>query len=279
MPRWSVTIMVLTTVAMSLFTRQLFDHNGEADKPLAVLQGDGFSVRMPGEPKREQTQIPIPIVGPAKDLIAPTAATSYTSASDDEAFVVSVVDGPMTAAADLDDGLTAIAQTVGGRLRDRTVTRHRGHRAVDARIVATTDGEPTTIFVRAVHAGDRVFLLQAIVAGEDIDTPPAQYAPLVASLHIRRTTTTTAGNVDRPALLRKRPPQPPGDAAVELRACRRHADRGGVPDAVRERALAACARAAHGDAQAAQDAALAVCVATARETADLEACGFDVVRP
>jgi hypothetical protein len=120
-------------------------------------------------------------VGPAKDLLGPTTATSYTSESADKAYIVSAVEGPTTAALDLSEGVAGMAAATGGIVRDSERTRYRGHRTIDARISGVGDDQ-ATMFVRIVHAGERVLVRQAIVEGDDVTTPPPAFAGVLRAL-------------------------------------------------------------------------------------------------
>ena len=59
--------------------------------------------------------------------------------------------------------------------------------AIDATIAGVADGE-STAFVRVVHAGRRLLVVQGVVAGNSAETPPPAYAAIVASLTVGRAT-------------------------------------------------------------------------------------------
>jgi len=276
MMRWIAVLVALTAVAVSVSISQLFDQGDEADEPLSTLRGDGFTVRMPGTPERSEQPIALPIVGPAKALVEPTKAIGYASESHDKAYMITVIVGPTTVAFDLTTGLDGMASAVGGSVRSRATTRHGAHRAIDGRIARLSDPE-ATMFVRIVHAGERVFVLQAIVRGDDVRTPPRYYAPFIKSLRIRKQPATVAA-ARKPIVARKLPARPPQSAAAGLRACRSHAAGRHVSEAVRERAQQICAAAAGGSVEDIQSATLAACLAVAQEDGQLERCGFEVIR-
>ena len=278
MPLWVAIVCALTTAATWAIVPRLLEGTDEADKPLAMLRGEGFEMRMPGRPERTADEIPIPVVGSAAHLVPPTKATTYTSDGDRTAYAVSVIEGPVTAAVDLRDGLAGMASALGGSVRDSTRTRHRGLAAIDATIAGVADGEATA-FVRVVHAGTRLLVVQGIVDGSSAETPPPAYAAIVASLHVRRAARPADAAAGEPIVARKVATPPPAGMAAGLAACRRQAAGKPVSDGVRRTVRRLCTKAAGENLAAVEGATLAACLAVARETGDIERCGFDVVLP
>jgi hypothetical protein len=246
-------------------------------KPLAALHAEGFRVRMPGSPQRSEDPVPIPIVGPAKDLVGPTTAITYTSESDDKAFAITVIEGPTAVGFDRDAAIAGLAGTFGGTLRDSAKTRYRGHPSIDATIDGV-EGERTTAFVRVVHAGRRVFVLQAHVDAERADTPPPAYADILASLQIAIPARRPAG-ADDPIVARKIATKPPVSVAAGLAHCHRQAVGQAVSDDVRRTVKQLCENADGTGLAGVQQAIFAACMAVAQQTSELERCGFEIVSP
>jgi len=220
MPLWILLTGALTTVLVTVLMSQLLGPSDEADQPLQPLRAAGFTVSMPGTPKRSDQPVPMTIVGPAADRVGPTRATSYTSESGDKAYIASVVEGPTTRAFDLAEGVAGMAAAAGGSLRETTTSRYRGHPAIDARVTGVADGEGT-LFARVVHAGARVFILQVIVAGDDVATAPARFRQVVRSLRITPAPAGGRRRGERPLLLRKKPAAQADD---EMARCIAEAD-------------------------------------------------------
>lgn len=148
---------------------------GEATKDLKTLKGDGFSVSMPGTPTRSEQSVPTPR-GTVK-------AISYTSDSRDQAFSIGYTVLPSGVTGDLKGAIEGGATNVGGTVRDEKNTTFQGFKARDARITGAADNKGT-LFVRAILAKDRLYVLQYIGDGPDLAKPPAEYATIVNSLKI-----------------------------------------------------------------------------------------------
>jgi hypothetical protein len=148
---------------------------GEAAKELATLRGDGFSVSMPGTPTRKVQAVPT-----ANGTLE---ATSYTSDSRDKAFSIGYTQLPKGVRGDLHGAIKGGAANVGGKVRDERATRYQGFKARDARITGAAD-DNGTLFVRAILAKGRLYLLQFISDGPNLEQPPPAYSQIVASLKI-----------------------------------------------------------------------------------------------
>jgi len=148
---------------------------GEASKDLATLDGDGFSVSMPGKPTRKVQSVPT-ANGTFK-------AISYTSDSRDNAFSIGYTQLPKGVRGDLHGAIKGGAANVGGKVRDERPTTYQGYRARDARITGAADNKGT-LFVRAILAKGRLYLLQFIGDGPNLEKAPAAYSEIVASLKI-----------------------------------------------------------------------------------------------
>lgn len=148
---------------------------GEATKDLATLDGDGFSVSMPGKPTRTEQSVRTPN-GTVK-------AISYTSDSKDKAFSIGYTQLPDGVRGDLKGAIKGGAANVGGTVREETATTYKGYKARDARITGAADNKGT-LFVRAILAKDRLYLLQFIGDGPNVEKAPSDYAEIIDSLVI-----------------------------------------------------------------------------------------------
>jgi hypothetical protein len=147
----------------------------EATKNLATLDGDGFSVSMPGKPTRKEQTVPT-VNGTFK-------AISYTSDSRDKAFSIGYTELPAGIRGDLHGAIKGGAANVGGKIRDEVATTYHGFKARDARITGAADNKGT-LFVRAIIAKSRLYLLQYIGDGPNLARAPSAYAQIVNSLKI-----------------------------------------------------------------------------------------------
>ena len=158
---------------------------GDADDGAAAgrqavktLTGDGFSVRMPGSPKRQ--------VITARTAAGPVPITAYITEGGEEGFSMSVLTVPDGVRGDLDGAVRGAAASVRGTLRTTTKIRHQGFPGRDARIAGAADanGNKGTVFARVILAKGRVFQLQYVTDGADVKAAPAAYRRFVASLKI-----------------------------------------------------------------------------------------------
>jgi len=147
-------------------------------KPAATLKGEGFSVKMPGSPKRQMLT--------AQAASGPVPITAYITEGGEEGFSLSVLTVPKGVRGDLDGAVDGAAASVKGTLKNRSKTRYQGFPARDARITDAADqnGNKATVFARVILAENRVFQLQFVTGGADVKSPPASYTSFVSSLKI-----------------------------------------------------------------------------------------------
>jgi hypothetical protein len=148
---------------------------GEATKNLATLDGDGFTVSMPGKPERKEQTVPT-VNGTFKTI-------SYTSDSSNKAFSIDYTELPAGIRGDLHGAIKGGAANVGGKVRDEVPTTYHGFKARDARITGAADNKGT-LFVRAIIAKRRLYLLQYIGNGPNLAKASPVYAQIVNSLKI-----------------------------------------------------------------------------------------------
>lgn len=148
---------------------------GEATKDLATLDGDGFSVSMPGEPMRNEESVPTPN-GTVKAIL-------YTSDSKEGAFTIAYTQLPEGVRGDLKGAIKGSAANVGGTVREEAATTYKGYKARDARTTGVAD-DKGTLFIRAILAKDRLYLLQFVGDGPNLKKAPSAYAEIVNSLVI-----------------------------------------------------------------------------------------------
>ena len=156
------------------------EEDGDAASRQAVrtLKGEGFSVRMPGSPKRQ--------VITARTAAGPVPITAYITEGGEEGFSMSVLTVPKGVRGDLDGAVQGAAASVKGKLRTTTKIRHQGFPGRDARIADAADanGNKGTVFARVILAKGRVFQLQYVTGGADVKAAPAAYRSFVSSLKI-----------------------------------------------------------------------------------------------
>ena len=148
---------------------------GEATKDLKTLNGDGFTVSMPGNPKRSEQSVPT-----AKGTVK---AVSYTSDSSEKAFSIGYTTLPKGVEGDLHGAIAGGAANVGGTVKDEKETTYQGFKARDARITNAAENKGT-LFVRAILAEGRLYVLQFIGEGNNLTEAPEAYAEIVNSLKI-----------------------------------------------------------------------------------------------
>jgi hypothetical protein len=147
----------------------------ERTKGLATLQGDGFSVSMPGKPKRSEQSVPTPR-GAVK-------AISYTSDASNRAFSIGYTELPKGVKGDLHGAIAGGASNVGGTARDEVGTTYQGFKARDARITGAADNKGT-LFLRAILVRNRLYVLQFIGNGANLKKPSEAYSQIINSLKI-----------------------------------------------------------------------------------------------
>ncbi|MDP1849595.1 MAG: hypothetical protein Q8K79_17550 [Solirubrobacteraceae bacterium] len=153
--------------------------DADASRPeVKTLQGEGFSVRMPGTPKRQ--------VITAQTAAGPVPITAYITEGGEEGFSMSVLTVPEGVRGDLDGAVEGAAASVKGKLRTTTKIRYQGFPGRDARIADAADanGNKGTVFARVILAKGRVFQLQYVTGGADVTAAPPAYRSFVSSLKI-----------------------------------------------------------------------------------------------
>jgi hypothetical protein len=148
---------------------------GEATKDLATLKGDGFTVSMPGHPKPSVQSTPTPN--------GTVRSVSYTSDGKDKAFSIGYTTLPAGVQGDLHTAIAGGAAHVGGKAQEEKGLTYQGFKAREARITGAA-GNKGTLFVRAILAKGRLYVLQFVGKGSDVKQPPAAYTEIVSSLKI-----------------------------------------------------------------------------------------------
>ena len=170
----------LLIAALAAFVATALVACGEdaSDAEVSAVQGAGFTVRMPGKPKRT-TDVVATAAGPVTVI-------AYIAESSREGFSMSVAKLPDTAEGDLDGAIRGAAGNVKGTPRDTRKTTYQGFPARDTRIVDAEDenGNKGTVFARVILAKRTLFQLQFVQQGGDVKAPPASYAAFLRSLKI-----------------------------------------------------------------------------------------------
>ncbi len=149
-----------------------------SEKPVQTLKGEGFTVEMPGKPKRQ--------VITAQTAAGPVPITAYLTEGGEEGFSMSVLEVPKGVKGNLQGAVEGAASSVKGKLADTSKTTYQGFPARDARITNAADqnGNKGTVFARVILAEGRIFQLQFVTGGADVKSPPAAYTSFVSSLKI-----------------------------------------------------------------------------------------------
>jgi hypothetical protein len=153
-------------------------HDAASEKPVATLRGEGFTVQMPGKPKRQ--------VITAQTAAGPVPITAYLTEGGEEGFSMSVLTVPKGVTGNLQGAVEGAAASVKGKLASSAKTAYQGFPARDARITNAADqnGNQGTVFARVILAKGRIFQLQFVTGGADVKSPPAAYTAFVSSLKI-----------------------------------------------------------------------------------------------
>ncbi len=149
-----------------------------SEREVATLSGDGFSVAMPGAPKRSTQTVATPA--------GPVSVTAYITEGGSEGFSMSVARIPSGVKGDLDGAVRGAAANVRGTARDVRRTTYQGFPARDVRIANARgdDGSRATVFARLVLARGRLYQLQFVQEGGDVTEPPAAYPRFLSSLKL-----------------------------------------------------------------------------------------------
>lgn len=154
--------------------------NDASEKQVRSLAGEGFSVKMPGDPKRSTQTV--------QTAAGPVRLTAYVTEGGEEGFSMSVATLPRGVEGDLDGAVRGAADNVRGTPKNTVKTAYQGFPARDTRIVEAQDenGNKGTVFARVILAEGRLFQLQFVQEGADVKRPPAAYRAFLASLEIAR---------------------------------------------------------------------------------------------
>ncbi len=163
-------LTMLVAVALGACGAKLSDQKG------TVINGEGFSAKMPGKPTR--------MVRTVQTSAGPVQLTAYISHADQEAFSISEERIPQGSPFNLDGAVRGEVAGVHGTLQNVTAITYQHFPGRDARLTALSNGSPGTVFERTILANGEAFDLQFVEGGSDVKTPPASYATFLASLKI-----------------------------------------------------------------------------------------------
>lgn len=149
---------------------------GESSGDLVTLEGDGFSIGLPTK-ATEQTQT-------VQSQAGPIEVTFYSSEADEGSFVVALTTLPANVEPNLDGAVDGAVSQVDGTLKESSDTTLLGHPAREARFVTSSGGQDATIFARVVAVEDRLFQVQFVVEGEDVQEAPAVLDDVLASIRL-----------------------------------------------------------------------------------------------
>lgn len=168
----------LVALAAVCATALLACGDDAGDEQLQALDGEGFSVKMPGDPKRSTQTV--------RTAAGPVVLTAYVTQGGEEGFSISVATLPAGVEGDLDGAVRGAADNVSGTAKKTVKTTYQGFPARDARIADAEDenGNEGTVFARVILAKGRLYQLQFVQEGADVKRPPAAYQAFLASLKI-----------------------------------------------------------------------------------------------
>ena len=137
-----------------------------SDKQVEPVFGDGFTVRMPGDPERSSQTV--------RTASGPVVVTAYITEGGEEGFSMSVARLPSGVNGDLDGAVEGAATNVKGTPKDTVKTTYQGFPARDTRIINAQDpdGNEGTVFARVILAKGRLFQLQFVTDGGDVSAYP-----------------------------------------------------------------------------------------------------------
>ncbi|MGO4258012.1 hypothetical protein [Marmoricola sp. RAF53] len=139
---------------------------------LVRLDGDGFTVDLPGKARSTTQTVPTQ----AGDI----KITLYTATdSDGGTFVVAMNEYPPGTNLDLDGAVTGAAANVDGTVESKKTVEFLGNPARDARYTASPQGQPVTIWARLVEKGQKLFQLQYFLPQGDLVEAPAVYGQVL----------------------------------------------------------------------------------------------------
>ncbi len=137
---------------------------GSTTTPLVTVHGNGFTMGLPHAPTISHETYDTK--GGKVDAVL------YTDAGAHDAFVAALTAYPAKDQITLDGALNGVARTVSGKVRlVRQITFH-GLPARQARIVGTSGGTPVTVFVLVIDVHSKLFQLEYIVSGPELQTAP-----------------------------------------------------------------------------------------------------------
>lgn len=171
--------LILSLVAFPLLVGLLPACSGEADKPLATFEGDGFSIDMPGKPERTTDS--------TDSALGKLPIVVHTSGSRDKAYILIYTEFPSPPEVDMGGLMEILARSLNGTAQEDTGTTFQGLPARDGRITnASAEGrdKPHTVFLRAIEAKNRLYQLQYVQEGADVKAPPPEYSQFLASFKI-----------------------------------------------------------------------------------------------
>ena len=176
MPRTRTLLVVALTIISGSLVAAC---GGEANKGLETCNGPGYSVLMPGKPKKKVEKV--------QTAAGPIEVVAYVSDSSNRAFAVARTTLPSGVKGDLDGAVQGAATNIGGTVKSVKKTTYQGFPARDSRTTGAKDskGNPGTVFARFILTDDSLIQLQFVTEGADVQTPDADYTKFVDSLKIQ----------------------------------------------------------------------------------------------
>jgi len=190
-PRRLLLLVVLALAGTSLVS---CGEKKASEKKLVTLNGEGFSVSVPGKTKRQVQGIPT-AAGPI-DFVSYSSADKGAS----EDFSVGVAQIPAKISFDLDGAVRSAAANVQGKVSKVTKTTYQGFPERDARVTGAQDknGHKGTVFARLIFAKHQVLRAAVHPGGRRREVPARglRDVPLVAEDHLSARATNVVPSLD-----------------------------------------------------------------------------------
>jgi hypothetical protein len=136
---------------------------GGAGAEMRTVNGDKFTVSLPGEAERTERAVPTVTGDPLTTVI-------YSVRDGDRAYAVSYVDYPAGVDIDLQGAVDGVANGVRGRVTASEALTVDGHPARAGVVNGAKDSSSKaegTSFVTQIDAGNRMYSVMAVVQGGD----------------------------------------------------------------------------------------------------------------
>lgn len=155
--RRPLSLLAAAAVGLSVLT-------GCGSAEMQTVDGEGFTVSLPGKAERTTQTAPTPGGNVNLVLYGVQDRNSYHG--------VSYADMPEGVTIDLDGAVKGSAQAMKGTVASSKPSEVQGHKAVDATITGVqSNGIEGTAFITDVAVDNRLYTVMSIVKGKNADKP------------------------------------------------------------------------------------------------------------